>query len=290
MPAFKNLPAFQHELDKNAVAYYFTIRGRRYRGYTPIEHSGSMTILGRVVPALAIGQRRVQELGDGWENYLESLCDYDFELIHSEGHYGLAGSAMMDAYSASQLSRFDAVALFGAHWRDRRTGERALRTYVENGGTLIIDASRNLDGPEYTMADTIFLDTVIQRMPMRAGAAFQLSPSFARSHPDAAGITPSRFVDEGGGRWYGAAYKPLDPTRPRRTLVWLGGMPAVTVQQLGRGRIYWMAYNVAWHAWLTQNEGEKRLIKAVMGEALGLAEAEEPTVATTDLTTKVLLR
>jgi ABC-type multidrug transport system ATPase subunit len=47
-----------------------------------------------------------------------------------------------------------------------------------------------------------------------------------------------------------------------------GGRPVVALQRVGKGRVYWIGYNLAWHAFYSENDDERALIGAVFDEAL----------------------
>ena len=81
-------------------------------------------------------------------------------------------------------------------------------------------------------------------------------------------MAASPFVDETGSAWYGADYAPLPGTEDLEVLATVGGRPAVAVRHLGEGRIYWIGYNLVWHAFMTQNRDEQALIRAVFDEAI----------------------
>jgi hypothetical protein len=229
----------------------------------------------------------VQYLGKSWENYLETVTDYSFDLMYSGGRYGYEGSAYLDAYDAEELARHDAVALYGVRWGDRAAGEAELVEYVENGGALVVDASANLGTMANDLGDTVMFDTVIRRGEVVPDATLRVSGDLAERHPEIADIETAPFVDESGGVWHGAQYEPLPGSDPLEVLVSVGGKPAVAIRRVGEGRVYWIGYNLVWHAFITENADERRLIEAVFEDALcddGTLCAEEgtPTWATAD--------
>jgi hypothetical protein len=48
----------------------------------------------------------------------------------------------------------------------------------------------------------------------------------------------------------------------------------VATRQIGKGRVYWIGYNLVWHAFLTENADEQALIQAVFEDAL--RDTDEP--------------
>lgn len=268
MPSFEETAAFGHELDKAGADYFVTLRARRFAGFSEPYDGDIVSVLQRSSPP-PTRKPRVAYLGKSWDNYLESLTGYDFYLLSSAGRYGWEGSAFMDAHTAEELARCDAVAVYGPRWRDRAAAEDAVLGYVRAGGSAVIDASRNLDGLAYRIGDTIMFDTVVRRSRLPASAGLSVAPAFAARHPELSRpVGASRFVDESGRGWVGASYEARPEAADLRTIAWLGDKPAVQVQQLGRGRIYWIGYNLVWHAFYSENAAEARLISAVFQDAV----------------------
>jgi len=267
MPQFKELQAFQHELDKSSAEYYLTIRSRRYDGFTVAQRMGTVVVLKRSSePTATLPQ--VLYLGKAWNNYLENETGYGINLQSTAGRYGLAGTAFLDGATVEQMRSYDLVTAADFKWRNHADAENGLREYVESGGTLVIDASQNLNGLAYSVANTIMLDTVVRRKNPPADAVIQVDPLFAAAHPALGSIDTSAFVDEEGGPWFGAVYEARPGLPALQTLATVGGAPAIQLQSLGKGRIYWIGYNLVWHAFLKENQSEVRLITAVLGDAL----------------------
>ena len=267
MPSFTEAEALQHALDKDGVDYYVTLKGRAFEGFERLSRHGVVFVLGRTDPPDA-SQPRVLYLGKAWDNYLESITGYSFYLDGDPGRFGWQGTAFFDSLSAEELADYDAVAFYGVRWIDRADGEAILEEYVRNGGVIVIDASANLGSPPYNLVDTIMFDTVITRRALGENAAIEVMPDFAALHPDVATVAASPFVDETDAAWYGADYAPLPGTPDLEVLATVGGRPAVAIRRLGEGRIYWVGYNLVWHAFMTENADEQALIRAVFDEAI----------------------
>jgi|GEM_PF-1864592 len=266
MPSFEETAAFGHELEKARADYFVTIRGRRFAGLDEAYTGEVVAVLERT-SSTERDRPRVAYLGKSWDNYLESVTDYGFYLVSTAGRYGWEGSAFLDEYTAEELAGFDAVAVYGPRWRNRADGESALAAYVESGGSLVIDASRNLDGLAYQIGDTIMFDTVVRRDRLPADAGLRLDPGFASRH-GLDGVTAAPFVDETGRQWVGASYEARPGAPELETIAWLDNKPAIQVQRLGQGRVYWIGYNLVWHAFYTESGDEARLISAVFDEAV----------------------
>jgi hypothetical protein len=268
MPFFTEEEAFGHELAKYGADYFATTRPQTFDNYEEMSRNESVVLLRRA----SFDERElpsIQYLGDSWEDYLETVTDYSFDLMSSGGRYGWEGSAFMDAFTAEELAEHDAVALYGVRWRNRAAAETELTEYVEDGGALVVDASANIGTMSNDLGDTVMFDTVIRRGDVSSDAGFTVQDEFAERHPEIAeGIEAAPFIDEGGGSWHGARYEPLPGAEPLEVLVSLNGRPAVALRRVGEGRVYFVGYNLVWHAFLTESESEHALIEAIFDDAL----------------------
>lgn len=272
MPSFEETPAYAHELEKTHADYFVTVTARRFKTYREAHRSGTSVVVLKRASTETTGLPRVLYLGSSWDNYLETLTDYSLYLESSSGRYGWEGSAFLDEYSARELADYDAVAVAGFRWKKHGVGERALDAYVRSGGVVVIDASQNVGGLAFSIADVVFLETVVRRTTLPRDAGIAVDASFAAAHPDIGTISASPWVDEAGGNWAGASYEARPGTPPLETLASVGGRPLVQRQRLGAGRIYWIGYNLPWHAFFTDNDGEARLVRAVFDDALGATD------------------
>lgn len=266
MPSYEATAAFAHELDKADAGYFVTIRSRRYGGFDEAFRSPSAVVLRRSAEATAAAPR-VQYLGKAWDNYLEQLTDFDFYLMSTAGRYGWEGSAFIDEYSAAELLERDAVAIYGAKWRSRADGEKQLQRYVEQGGSIVFDGSQNLDGLTYSMAGTVAFDAIVRRDTLAPDARLEVSPAFAKAHA-LDPVIASPFVDETGGVWAGASYVERPGTAPLKTLVSAQGKPVVSYRDVGKGRVYYVGYNLPWHAFNKDNASEAALVRAIFADAI----------------------
>jgi hypothetical protein len=270
MPFFEEITAFGHELDKAQADYFFTLRARRFDAYRETHVTGPVTVLERG-DAEPRELPRVLYLGKSWDNYVESLVDYDLYLESTAGRYGFEGTSFLDALSGEELAAYDAVAAAGFRWRDRAAGEAALQEHLDGGGSIVIDASQNIGGLAHSVLDTIMFDTVVRRGQLPPQARVEVSPSLAARYPGLSSITATPWIDEGGGPWGGAIYEARPGTPPLEVLATVDGRPLIQLQRVGKGRVYWLSYNLAWHAFSTENRSEARLISAVFDEALATA-------------------
>ncbi|MDZ4065085.1 MAG: hypothetical protein U1E22_10525, partial [Coriobacteriia bacterium] len=275
MPRFEDPRGYLHELEKRDVDYYFALGSHSFEPtFTAAADYGDLHVLERARPART-DLPRVRYLGDVWQNYLEQVADFSFFLDSNSPAHGWAGSAFLDAYSAEELRAFDAVAAYGFRWRDRVGAEQTLEKYVRDGGVLIIDATGNFSNPDFPLEDTAFLGVATERRSIATDSTWELAPAFTRRHPEIGPMTSTPWLAEDGGAWVGAAYQPLRVVEDWEVLASAGGVPAVAVQTLGNGRVYWLAHNLAWHAFSTENSSESRLVRAVFDDALTLHEERD---------------
>lgn len=279
MPLFPDRRAFAHELSKRRADYYVTLGSAQYRpAFTPAFVSDGMTVLSRRT-ADTSHRPAVRYLGKAWENYLETVDDFKIDLFYDGGFEGWAGSVFMDAYPAAELEKYNAVAVYRVRWYDRGQAERILGDYLAAGGTVVFDASGNLGAADYPLLDTILFDTVIRQRKTAPDATLAASVGFATRHPGLPASAQDSWTDEGGGAWFGADYAAVPGTPARETLLSLGGSPVVTLQRIGRGRLYWIGANLIWHAFKNGGAQERALIQAVLDEAVERPPVSDATGA-----------
>lgn len=264
MPFFEDARAFGHELDKRDAAYYITVHPETPSRFSAVFDTGSARVLKRDRPLTPLP--RALYLGSGWENYLEELQGFTTYLKHEEGDYNLEGTAYYDGVTLEELKRYPYVVAFGGLWHDRGNAERLLMRYVEEGGTLVFDASGNLSEPT-SLGESVLFDTVIARQHVSENATISLDPDFSANHPEVGRISPSAWRTETGEPWFGAGYSALPGSGPLRVLARLDGKPLVAERAWGKGRVIWVAYNLPWHAKTSHNPGEARLVAAILDEA-----------------------
>ena len=268
MPMFDSRDAVDHELDKGDAEYFVSKGGPSAQtpppGFRLAYAAPIQRVFKRVTPPPA--RPTVLYFGAGWENYLENLNGFQTYLQHSEGDYDLEGSRFYDAFTLDELKRYPVVVGFGGMWHNRAVAERLLMDYVEQGGTLIFDASGNLAEP-YRLDGSVLFDTVIQREPVARDGSVRLDPAFASRHALVGPVAPSAWLSESGEPWYGAGYREL-PGSPRlKVLATVSGKPLVAERSWGKGRVIWIAYNLPWHAKLSESTAEAKLVSAIISEA-----------------------
>lgn len=123
---------------------------------------------------------------------------------------------------------------------------------MESGGTLVIDASGNLEGSFYNLDNAEFMNTIITRKSLEANPKIE---------PNTVNFSP--FLSD-GETWYGAHYEPTNQSQIQ-PLVTADGNILIGEQKIGKGRIIWIGYNLVWHAFHLENPEEKVLIQSVIG-------------------------
>jgi len=268
MQRFDDEDAYQHSLDKHNADYYVTIHGGEYAGYTEAAVSEDARVLARTWGAASDGPA-VPYLGKAWDNYLESVTGYTFYLTGDQGPQEWGEMVFLDAMSAEELSAYDAVAVYGVRWHDRYAGEAALLEYLDRGGVVVIDASGNLGKGPFELENTVMFETVMQRAALDTDAQIDAGERLEAIDPALDDVDAAPFADIDGGPWYGAAYTPLPGTEDLEVLATAGGKPLVAMRRVGEGRVYWIGYNLVWHAFITDSADEQALIAAVFKDALG---------------------
>lgn len=255
MPTYNDTEYVVHELETKRYDYYFTFRSLDSAYYTTVFDSGSTRIYAR--NGTPPDRSRALYIGTGWHHYLEDVLDFKVKLdydILGAGRLNAGRSLYIDSYSPRELKAYPRIFLFNFRWHDRNRAESILRDYVENGGTLIIDASGNLDGVLYNLDNTTFLNTTIQRSP----APIKFNVKYGNRT-----YTLSNFVSEDGGVWYGATYSAFGGEM--NTVSESGGRTIIGIQRIGRGKIIWIGYNLVFHAFYYKNSDEKELIRDLLG-------------------------
>ncbi|MGC9516941.1 MAG: glycosyltransferase family 39 protein [Methanomicrobiales archaeon] len=256
MPTFKDKRAFNHELEKYNIDYYFTIRsGRNLTSYKKISQFGTMIIY-QLDPKIVGNKSSALYIGKNWQNYLEDVLDFNIFVIYEGGKYKIGKSIYIDNYSIEELKKYKYLFLYNFKWHDRLKAEKLIREYANSGGTVIFDASGNLDGIYYNMDDSIFLDTLIKRKSLDEYPNVWISPKIG--YP--AKLEP--FISD-GGIWYGATYISYGDNKIEN-LVTVNGDTLIGVQKMGKGKIIWIGYNLIWHAFYSESNEEKILIQKVL--------------------------
>jgi hypothetical protein len=254
MFSFPDARAWQWELEKRRADYYVSIHNVARTGYAKVYANGSTTVWKRVAP-FDTTTPRVAYLGRGWDTYLELMGDYRFDLIFSTLNVADYHDVWaLDRFTARQLDAYEAVAIYGTTWGDLGKAESVLKQYVDDGGVIIIDASANMSGPQNDLDGAVLFDVLIKRASVSRNARITLDGGLARASGSTATVDAAPFVNESGGAWYGAEYSTVHPSTRLETLARLNGRPVVQLERIGKGRVYWIADNLVWHAFIYEDD------------------------------------
>ncbi|MDI6644480.1 MAG: glycosyltransferase family 39 protein [Methanobacteriaceae archaeon] len=261
MPFFKNSLAFNHELQKQNADFYLTIRDVNLPSYKKVIKLGSITIY-KKNPAKFQNKPRALYIGKNWQNYIEDVLNFRIYLIHellSAGRLGTGKSIYLDNYSPQELDKYPYIFIYNFKWHNLKNTENLIFNYVKNGGTVVIDASSNLDGIYYNLDNTIFLDTIISKGTLSSNPNIDISPNLTQ---EVLSISP--FISNGGD-WNGANYESIGDNKIE-PLMTANGKTIIGIQRIGKGKIIWIGYNFVWHAFFYNNSNEELLIqKSIFG-------------------------
>lgn len=240
-----------HELQKYNIDYYISSETLNIDAYPLLKNFGQVNIY-KKDPSKIENKTRMLYIGKNWQNYIDQVLGLKAHVIYEKGHSVLGKSTEIDSHSLEELQQYPYVLLYNFKWHDQEKAEELLMKYVESGGTLVIDASGNMEGTFYSLDNSEFLHTIITRKRL---------PENPRVEPESVKLSP--FLDD-GQPWYGADYQSTGENKIE-PLVTANGRTLIGVQKIGKGRIIWIGYNFVWHAFHTDNKDEMRLIQESIG-------------------------
>ncbi|RJS49574.1 MAG: hypothetical protein CIT03_01925 [Methanobacterium sp.] len=263
MPVFKDFKAFNHELQKYGVDYYITLYGdRNLTAYDQVGQSGTVSIF-KKNPEKFDNKSQMLYIGKNWQNYLDDVLGFRAYVINGRSReYGskiydnkiMNEALFLDDYSMDELKKYDTLFLYNFAWHNQSKAENLIIDYAKSGGTVVIDLSGNLDGIYYGLDNGIFLDMLVQRKSIKAQPEIWINPDIESSN-----VSFSPFLSD-GATWYGANYEPFRENKIEN-IVTADGKTLIGIQKVGKGRIIWIGYNLVWHAFITENKDEKKLIE-----------------------------
>ncbi len=260
MPIYNNSLYFSHQLEKDEVYYYFSKNNINSSYYDEVARFGNIIVYKRNDKPLEY-KPSVFYIGTDWQRYLEDVLDFKAYLkfdLRDAGRFGVGKSVNVDSYSVEELQKYPYLFLYNFKWNDRDNAEKIIWEYAENGGTVVIDASGNMEGVMYNLDNTIFLNTTITRSSLSTNPKVWINHSYINGT-----YQFSPFLSE-GMPWFGATYNSMGNNKIEK-VVTLDGNTLIGVQKVGKGKIIWIGYNFVWHAFFFKNEDEKKLIQQVLG-------------------------
>ncbi|TET53005.1 MAG: hypothetical protein E3J54_05215, partial [Actinobacteria bacterium] len=210
------------------------------------------------------GSQDIFLIGRDLDNYIYDILGFNkYYVTRKKSPYpddiaDISGS-YIDDYKFDKLKRYDALILYNFHWHNQRKAENLIKRYVTAGGTVIIDASRTLDGLTNNLNNAFFLDVQIQREPLPEKPKINISSSILARDVDESHFSP--FLTEEGEIWEGAAYKKIN--NKMEVLVRADNKILIAIQKIGNGKVIWVGYNMLFHSFYYENDNEKQLVRNV---------------------------
>lgn len=250
-PTFNTTPELNHWLEKNHVDYYISLNPADLQSYQPIAQYNNMTLY-QINPNATTNKTKMLYIGQGWQNYMDQVLGLKAFVLHeSQGRLVIGKATEIDSHSLEELQQYPYILLYNFKWHNQHDAEELLLNYVESGGTLVIDASGNMEGMYYNLDEAVFLNTSISKKSLPVNPKIQPALNF------------SPFLSD-GETWYGAHYEPTNQSQIQ-PIVTADGNILIGEQKIGKGRIIWIGYNLVWHAFHLENPQEKALIQSAIG-------------------------
>lgn len=263
MPFFKDKRAFTHALEKYNIDYYLTLGKRNIRSYDLIKQVGTNAYIYRKNPSKFQRKPRMLYIGRNWQNYIEDVTDFKYFVIYEGGKYGTGKSIYIDNYTLTELQKYPVILLYNFKWHDRKKAESLLADYIRGGGRIIIDATGNTaSGVQYNLESDNFLKVAILRKSLPANPKIQMVSELEADH---AKFSP--FLSD-GDVWYGATYTVIKGESSIRNLATAENDTLIGEQRIGKGKVYWLGYNLVWHAFHLKNKDEEKVIQHLFSLAL----------------------
>jgi len=257
MPTFFDGGYFNHELMKYGVDYYLTYRSQDFPSCEELYSNENI----RLLKLVEIDEKpKGLYVGSGWENYFEYLMDFECYLYQGTTHIR-QGSMYIDDYTLEELCEYDFIALFDFKWYDSDDTELLLRQYTEQGGTVFIDCSGNLDDPVFSLNYVQFFDMLIYRNDLPAYSQIVFNDT-----PTQYGFSTFSYGD---ASWYGATYTPVWSSASIETVATVNDEILVAIESIGDGEIVWMGYNIVYHAFLYDNPSEMEFLQYIFEITVG---------------------
>jgi len=138
-----------------------------------------------------------------------------------------------------------------------------LLNYVMEGGKLIIDCSGNFNNPVFSVDKKDLFGIFVER-----GFVSEFPHIYYYDYFKNKEYAFSEFVSD-GEVWYGANYTPLENTIDFIPQIKLDDKTVVAIQNYGKGQIFWIGMNLAWHAYTKESEPEYGLIQDIFNLTIG---------------------
>lgn len=253
-PNFNTTDALNHELEKNNIDYYISLTPNlNLKSYTTLKEFGNVTIYQKD-PSKVENKPQMLYIGQGWQNYIDQVLGLKaYVQYEAQGRFTIGKATEIDSHSLEELQKYPYILLYNFKWHNQQKTEDLLMEYVKSGGTVVIDASGNLEGVYYNLDNAVFLNTSITKK--------SLPPNPNIEPKNQTNFSP--FLSD-GATWYGANYESTGNNKIE-PLITANGNTLIGVQKIGNGKIIWIGYNLIWHAFHLGNQEEMELIQRSIG-------------------------
>jgi hypothetical protein len=214
-------------------------------GFTPVEGGVSRYRLWvdprQAAPVQEIPEARMLVVGD---RLAPMLRTFPFAEEAERNRLSQLPTDLLETYPAVALYRFESTDY------DLAQEEARIRSYVEGGGTLVVD----LSGMEEAFGRALdFLGVDVLRLSAMGDVRVEWAPGFEELPPV---MDLSRRAPEG---WSGATYNGLDDVIARVEINnrWY---PFIGYRDIGQGRAWFVGFNLLYYSQLS---GEQQVPKAI---------------------------
>ena len=167
-------------------------------------------------------------------------------------------SKYVDSYTLEELRQFPAIVLYGYDYKDLNKMAQLLSQYVDEGGSLFLEANGSPDYKAESLPDPF---------PVRGTYTYIVMDEWSfnvSDHPISQGVNFTAFAPPlfGAGGWgISTSYKIADWAE---AVLVSGGRPVIVVGEYGGGRVVWSGMNLFYHAKSYRNSEESRFIRRIL--------------------------
>jgi len=199
-------------------------------------------------------------LGSRWIDYSDVFRSLAFSDYDSRYVIPIRSCEYIDDHNLDELSRFDAIILYGYKYRDQAKAWRLLSEYVENGGGLIIETGYS---PDINASHIPIPCPVDRTIKMDFGKEWHLSyvENSITKEIDFLSFSPAIYNSSGVLYPWGVSASYNESVRSwAEAVLWDGGHPLVVTGEYGKGRVVWSGLNLIHHAMVYKNSLESSFI------------------------------
>jgi|GEM_PF-1884827 len=167
-------------------------------------------------------------------------------------------SKYVDSYTLEELRQFPAIILYGYDYKDLNKMAQLLSQYVDEGGSLFMEANGS---PDYKAED------LPDPFPVRETYTYIIMDEWGfnvSDHPISQGVNFTAFAPPyfGAGGWgVSTSYEISDWAEP---ILISEGRLLIVAGEYGKGRVVWSGMNLFYHAKSYGNEEEAKFISRIL--------------------------